>query len=72
MQSTTVHSKTETVNHKKAAEHHEAAAKCHHAAAKHHEDGNHDKAFESTIEAHGHHALATEHQIEDLKQHVKK
>jgi hypothetical protein len=33
-------------------------------------EGNHEKAFESTIKAHAHHAHATEHQNEDLKQHA--
>lgn len=70
MEHTTVPVKGSTESHKKAAEHHEAAAKLHHEAIKHHEAGNHEKAFESTIKAHAHHAHAGEHQIMDLKQHA--
>jgi len=57
-------------NHKKAAKHHELAAKNHHDAAKHHEQGNHDKASESTVKAQGHNNLATEYQQEDAKHHA--
>jgi len=49
-------------NHKKAAHHHEEAAKHHHEAAKHHEAGNHEKATQSTVKAHGHNAIACVHQ----------
>jgi hypothetical protein len=58
------------VNHKRAAMHHEEAAKHHHDAAKFHAEGNHEKACESTIKAHGHHCLANEYQKEDVKHHV--
>ena len=57
-------------NHKKAAKHHEEAARLHNEAAKHHEEGNHEKAGISTIKAHGHHCLATDHQKEDVKHHA--
>ena len=57
-------------NHKDAAKHHVEAAKHHTDAAKHHEDGNHDKAAASTVKAHGHHALATDHLHADSKQHA--
>ena len=57
-------------NHKKAATHFEAAAKHHNDAAKHHEAGNHEKASESTVKAHGQHCLANECQKEDIKQHA--
>lgn len=53
------HSKT-IEKHKKAAAHHEAAAKEHLQAAKHHEAGEHDKAFENTVKAHGYHCLAND------------
>jgi len=59
-------------NHKKAAQHHEAAAKHHLDAAKHHEAGNHDKASQSTIKAHGQHVLAGERLREDTKHHALK
>lgn len=49
-------------NHKSAAKHHELAAMYHYEAVKYHEEGNHEQAFESTIQAHGHHELANEHQ----------
>jgi hypothetical protein len=57
-------------NHKKAAKHHEEAAKYHHEAAKHHEDGNHEKACESTVKALGHHSCANEAQKADVKNHA--
>ena len=57
-------------NHKIAAHHHEQAAKHHHEAAKQHETGNHEKASESTIKAHGHNSLANDAQREDLKHHA--
>lgn len=56
-------------NHKMAAMHHEEAAKNHHEAAKHHEDGNHDKAAQSTVIANGHSNIAHEAQKEDAKHH---
>ena len=52
-------------NHKKAAKHSEEAAK-------HHEAGEHEKAAQSTVKAHGHHALAAESQKEDVKNHASK
>jgi hypothetical protein len=57
-------------NHKVAAEHHQEAAKSHLEAAKHHEDGNHEKAAQSTIVAHGHNSLANDAQKEDVKHHA--
>ena len=57
-------------NHKKAAKHLETAAKHHLDAAKHHEAGNHEKACESTVKAHGQNCLANELQREDIKQHA--
>lgn len=59
-------------NHKKAAIHFEAAAKSHSDAAKHHENGNHEKAIKSTIEAHGHASLAKEAQRQGVKHLVVK
>jgi len=57
-------------NHKKAAKHLEEASKHHLQAAKHHEAGNHDKASDSTVKAHGHTCLANECQKEDTKNHA--
>jgi hypothetical protein len=57
-------------NHKKTAKHLEEAAKHHYAAAKHHEAGDHEKASESTIKAHGHNCCAGELQREDVKHHA--
>jgi len=37
----------------------------------HHDSSNHEKACESTLKAHAHTALASDHQREVLKQHVK-
>jgi len=48
--------KTSIENHKKAAKHHEA--------------GNHEKACECTVKAHGHHCLASKAQREDVKHHA--
>ena len=59
-------------NHKKAASHLEAAAKHHLDAAKHHETGNHEKASDSTLKAHGQVCNAVELQKEDAKQHAMK
>jgi len=59
-------------NHKKIAKHCEEAAKHHHEAAKHHEAGEHDKAHQSTLKAHGHLAHAAEIQKEILKEHASK
>ncbi|MDZ4757941.1 MAG: hypothetical protein SGJ10_07370 [Bacteroidota bacterium] len=57
-------------NHKKIASHLEAAAQHHLAAAKHHEDGEHDKAAQSTIKAQGHFTLARDAQKEDVRHHA--
>jgi hypothetical protein len=62
--------KNSSEHHLQAAKHHEEAAKHHHEAAKHHEAGNHEKACECTVKAHGHSAMAQEHQTEDVKQHA--
>lgn len=59
-------------NHKKAADHFTAAAKGHSDAAKHQEDGHHEKAAKSTVEAHGHAAIAHEAQKENAKHHASK
>lgn len=56
--------------HKKAAEHLTNASKSHLEAAKHHENGDHEKAAHSTIQAHGHHIMAREVQKEDAKHHA--
>lgn len=57
-------------NHKKAARHHEEAAKHHHEAVKHHQEGNHEKAYVSTVKAQGHHYLASKSQKKDIKYHA--
>jgi hypothetical protein len=57
-------------NHKEAARHHEAAARYHLDAIRHLESGNHEKAYESTLKALGHHYLAGQAQIEDVKRHA--
>jgi hypothetical protein len=59
-------------NHKKAADHFAAAAKSHSDAVKHQEDGHHEKAAKSTVEAHGHAAIAHEAQKENAKHHASK
>ena len=57
-------------NHLKAAIHFEAAAKNHRDAAKFHQEGNHDKAFKSTIMAQGNQGIANACQREDVSRHV--
>ena len=59
-------------NHKKAADHFTAAAKGHSDAAKHQENGHHEKAAKSTVEAHGHSVIAHEAQKENAKHHASK
>ena len=57
-------------NHKKAAENLTEAAKHQLEAAKHHENGNHEKAAESTVKAHGYTSLANDAQRENVKNHA--
>ena len=59
-------------HHKKAATHLEAAAKHHHEAAKHHEAGDHGKAAECTVKAHGHTHMAAEAQKDNATHHATK
>jgi hypothetical protein len=59
-------------NHKLAAKHLQQSAEHHTEAAMHHEAGNHEKASESTVKAHGHQSLANEAQKADMKQHALK
>jgi hypothetical protein len=59
-------------NHKEIAAHLQEASKHHLDAAKHHEEGNHEKAAESTVKAQGHTSLAHEGQKEDAKHHALK
>ena len=56
--------------HKKAAKNHEEAAKHHLDAARYLALGNNEKAFESTVKAHGHHSLANEAQKEVLRHYA--
>jgi hypothetical protein len=57
-------------NHREAARHHEAAAKHHHEAIKYLEEGRYEDAYQSLLKAHGHHYLAGEAQIENMKRHA--
>lgn len=57
-------------NHRKAAMHLEMAAKSHLEAANYQEAGDHAKAAQSTITAHGHVSLARKTQKADLEQHA--
>jgi hypothetical protein len=57
-------------NHKKTASHLQEAAKHHLEAARHHENGDEEKAAQSTMKAQGYHCLATESQREDVKHHT--
>lgn len=57
-------------NHKKAAAHLEEAAKYHLEAAKHHQNGDEEKAAQSTLKAHGHHSLARKAEQKDVRFHA--
>lgn len=57
-------------NHKTAAKHHEEASKHNIEAAKHHENGNTEKAAQSTIVAQGHSNIANKAQKNVLKNHA--
>ena len=57
-------------NHIKIAAHFQAAAKNHLKAAKYHQQGNHQKAAQSTIAAYGHVSLAKKAQNRDSIQHM--
>jgi hypothetical protein len=57
-------------NHIKAASHLRAAAENHLQAAMHHEDGDHAKAAQFTVLAHGHIGLANKAQKVDAKYHA--
>lgn len=59
-------------NHKLAANHLQLAAKNHLRAAKHYEEGNHEKAAQSTVLALGHTNLANKAQMKEVKQHTRK
>lgn len=56
--------------HKKAVEHLRAASKFHFKAASYLEDGNDQKAAQSTIAAHGQVTLSNKAQKTGIKQHV--
>lgn len=62
----------EVKNHKKAATNFEAAAKSHLTAATHHENGNHEKAAKSTIQAQGFANIAHKAQKKNATQQAKK
>lgn len=64
------HIKKGIENHKKSAAHLEKAAKHHLDAASHHESGQHEKAAQSTVLAHGHTGLAQDEQREYLRLHA--
>jgi hypothetical protein len=57
-------------SHKKTAEHLSNASKSHIEAANYHENGEHEKAAQSTIKAHGHHTMARDLQKEDARLHA--
>lgn len=57
-------------NHKATATHLSDSSKHHQEAAKHLEAGNHDKAAQSTLIAHGHQSLADDKQKENIKHHA--
>jgi hypothetical protein len=57
-------------NHIKAAEHFSLASNYHYEAARYHEEGNHEKANQSTLLAIGHSSMANEYQIQDAHQHA--
>ena len=52
--------KMKIANHKKAAESFRQAAKFHLEAAKYYEEGKHEKAYQSTIQAHAFSTFANE------------
>jgi hypothetical protein len=58
------------LNHLKAAEHFSMASKCHYEAARYHEEGNHESANQSALQAMGHAFIANQHQIQDAKHHA--
>ena len=57
-------------NHRKAAKHLQASSKFHLEAATHYEEGNHQKAEQSTIAAHGQVTLSNKAQKAGIKQHA--
>jgi hypothetical protein len=57
-------------NHRKAAKHHEEAARYHLEAARYHEKGNHEKAYECSLKAQGHHYMAGSVQQQDMIDHA--
>ena len=57
-------------NHRKAAKHLLAASKFYFEAASHHEEGNHQKAEQSTIAAHGQVTLSNKAQKAGIKHHA--
>ena len=57
-------------NHRKAAGYLQLAAKSHLEAAMHHQEGNHEKAAQSTIVAHANFNLADKAQRKDMNQHA--
>ncbi len=59
-----------TANHHTAALHHEHAAKHHKEAAKSIENGEHEKASQSTLKANGHAVHAQEASKEIAKSHA--
>tara|TARA_R110002096_G_scaffold6222_13_gene28838 strand:+ start:2002 stop:2259 length:258 start_codon:yes stop_codon:yes gene_type:complete len=57
-------------NHRKTAGYLQVAAKSHLEAAMHHQEGNHEKAAQSTIVAHANFNLADKAQRKDMNQHA--
>jgi hypothetical protein len=58
-------------NHRQAAAHHTEAANHHLDAARHYEAGNDKKAAQSTLLAHGHHALAGDFLNDNARHHAQ-
>ena len=56
-------------NHRKTAGYLQVAAKNHLEAAMHHQEGNHEKAAQSTIVAYANFNLADKAQRKDMNQH---
>jgi hypothetical protein len=63
--------KKHVANHRKTSQHLKAASEYHLEAAKHHEEGNHEKASQSTVASTGQLCLANDCYREDVKHHAE-
>lgn len=68
---TAAENKKNVANHRKTSQHLKAASEYHLEAAKYHEEGNHEKASQSTIAAAGQLCLANDCYREDVKHHAQ-